>query len=476
MATVVDDQPQKPQPEPIPPAKRKRLQKCFEHGSKVASEGKDADYAHTLFAQCVSGDPGNLVYLQAMLGNLQNKYNNNKKGSKLAGFKTSKPKGIIKKATSKEEWKKIIPAGLDVLSYNPWDVPTLTSMSKACQELGHSEAELAYLKFAMDADPKEPEINRVAAKALERQGQFDQAIACWHRVELALPQDEEAKHAAGRLHNQQVLDRAARERPNSTAGMGVEGDGEQQAQASAAQRKVLSAADQLRAAIKQDVDNPKNYVELADTFARENQFDEASKVIKQGLDATGNNLLIQEYGEELLIRQRRHQLAIAEKRAEADKTDEAKALVKKLKAELLANELSMYAARADRYPNNITYKFELALRLKKSRKFQEAISLFQEVRKEPKRKVAGSIELGDCFQFVKQHELAMKAYDDAINEAGVREVEYKKKALHRAGTLAMRDEDYEKANRYISECADMDFAYQDIAKLLDKLKELRENQ
>ncbi len=83
--------------------------------------------------------------------------------------------------------------------------------------------------------------------------------------------------------------------------------------------------------------------------------------------------------------------------------------------------------------------------------------------------------MGDCFQFVKQHELAMKAYDDAIEDATVREIEYKKKALHRAGTLAMRDEDFEKANRYISECADMDYSYRDIAQLLDKLKELREN-
>ena len=475
MATAVEEQP-RPDPEPISPAKRKRLQKCFEHGSKVAGEG-NFDYANELFTQCVAGDPGNLVYLQALLGNLQNKYGGNKKGAKLSGIKTSKPKGAIKKATSKEDWPTIVSAGLDVLKYTPWDVATLTSMSRACKELGHQETELAYLKFAMDANPKDPEINRTAAKALERQGQFDQAIACWHRVEQALPVDEEAKHAAGRLHNQRMLDRAATERPNSTAGLVAEDkDAAAQGATADAAKQEITVANRLLEAIKQDVDNPKNYIELADTYAREHQFDDANKAIKQGLEATGQNLQIQEYGEELAVRQRRHQIAIAEKRAAADKTEEAKKLVKQLKVELLNTELAMYAARAERYPNNVTYKFELALRLKQSRKFHEAIKIFQEVRKDPKRKVTGSLELGDCFQLVKQHELAMKAYDDAIAEATIREIEYKKKALHRAGSLAMRDEDYEKANRYISECADMDYAYRDIAELLDKLKELRENQ
>jgi tetratricopeptide (TPR) repeat protein len=467
---------EKPQPEPISPAKRKRLQQCYEHGSKMTNDG-NFDYANTLFMQCVGGDPGNLVYLQALLGNLQNKYGGNKKGAKLAGLKTSKPKSAMKKAAGKDKWSTVILAGLDVLTYTPWDIPTLTSMSKACRELGHPETELAYLKFAMDANAKDPEINRVAAKALERQGQFDQAIACWHRVEQSLPEDDEARHAAGRLHNQRMLDRAATERPNSTAGLvNTSNTSESESAKRGDQKEDASATEQLRAAIKQNRDNPKNYIELADVYARDNKFDECHKVLKDGLAATGGDLQIQEYGEELAVRQRRHQISIAEKRAQAEPTEDAKKLVKSLKIELLKTELAMYAARSDRYPNNITYKFELALRLKQTRKFHEAIKLFQEVRKDPKRKVTGSLELGDCFQFVKQHELAMKAYDDAINEAGVREIEYKKKALHRAGTLAMRDEDYEKANRFIAECADMDYSYQDIAKLLDKLKELRENQ
>ena len=63
----------------IPPAKRRRLQQCFEAASKMmAQENCNFDYVTDLLAQCVAGDPGNFAYTQAFLANLKKKYNNSK--------------------------------------------------------------------------------------------------------------------------------------------------------------------------------------------------------------------------------------------------------------------------------------------------------------------------------------------------------------------------------------------------------------
>src|SRR5262245_52282246 len=68
------------EPHLVNPALRRRLQQCYEHGTKLASqETYDFDYAHTLFAECVVKDPGNVTYIEAMLANLQRKYDNNKR-------------------------------------------------------------------------------------------------------------------------------------------------------------------------------------------------------------------------------------------------------------------------------------------------------------------------------------------------------------------------------------------------------------
>ena len=169
---------------PLPPATRRRVQQCFEHGSKSAAKG-DFDYATNMFVSCLKEDPGNPIYIKQFLLNLSKKYNDNKKGSKLAGIKGATIKGSIKKAAYSKDWKSLMAAGLELLKLNPWDISTLTAMANACDEMKNDEGQLTYLKWALDVNQKDPEVNRFCGRALARMGQFDQAIACWHRVEQA---------------------------------------------------------------------------------------------------------------------------------------------------------------------------------------------------------------------------------------------------------------------------------------------------
>ena len=83
------------------PARRKRLQRCFERGQELRRQDKpDHDYIHTMFAECVINDPGNLEYAEALFENLQAKYNNNKRGARIKGFGG---RGPFKKAVAAED-------------------------------------------------------------------------------------------------------------------------------------------------------------------------------------------------------------------------------------------------------------------------------------------------------------------------------------------------------------------------------------
>ena len=167
---VTTKPPEKPADEspgrqPIPPAMRRRLQMCFEHGSKSAAKS-DFDYATDMFQSCVAGDPGNPIYIGQFLNNLVKKYNDNKKG---AGF-TSAPKikllqGSLKKSAYSKDWVSIIKTGLDILKLNPWETSTLVAMADACDALKLDESELVYLKQALNVDAKDAEINRKCGRA-----------------------------------------------------------------------------------------------------------------------------------------------------------------------------------------------------------------------------------------------------------------------------------------------------------------------
>jgi tetratricopeptide (TPR) repeat protein len=374
----------------------------FEHASKMAAQGQ-FDYATNLLTDCVTGDPGNVIYCRAFLDNLFKKYNNNKKGSKLASMAIG-VQGSIKKASMSKDWPGLIKAGLEMLKLNPWHLATLTQMAAACEELRVDECQLAYLKAALDFNGKDPEINRLCGRALACMGHFDQAISCWHRVEQAKGGDEEAMRAIA------------------------------------------------------DLSEP---------------FEKSETVLPSALHASGSSLDIRERLEDTQLRRGRAQLAIAEQRAASEATIEAAELAKKMRHELNRLETDVYRSRAERYPTNLELKYELGLRLKRGGQFVEAIQFFQLARADSKLAADVYLELGECFYHIKQYKLALSSYGTAVESSPERDVEKRKLALYRCGTLAYVMKDLDLAEKHLTDVAGLDPDFKDVAKWLDKIAQTR---
>ncbi len=477
--------PDGPNRQPIPPAMRRRLQQCFEHGTKSAAKS-DFDYATNMFEQCVKGDPGNPIYVGNFITNLVRKYNDNKKG---AGF-TSVPKvkllrGSLQKSSYSKDWDAILKTGLDVLKLNPWEVPTLTMMADACDQLKLDEVELVYLKQALNFDSKDPEVNRKCGRALARRGEFDQAIACWHRVEQAKPGDEEAQRAIADLAIEKTISRGGYEgAENSTD---VMADKAAKADRRSEANSKLSPEQQLEKAITKKPEDVALYVELSELHAREERFREAEEVLTRALQVSGGEISVRERLEDAQLRRGRHQLKIAEKKALTDKTPEAEKLAKKMKVEFNSVELEVYGKRSERYPNNPGLRFELGLRMKRAGQYAEAIKCFQDALGDAKRKAQTHMELGECFQHIKQYKLALSNYIASVEAVSPREVDARKLALYRAGNLALAlaakylasdngqqgKDELDQAEKYLNELAGLEFGYKDVPGLLDKVSKLR---
>ena len=160
----------------------------------------------------------------------------------------------------------------------------------------------------------------------------------------------------------------------------------------------------------------------------------------------------------------------------SDGGDANKAVLDQVRAAQLKQEIDVYAARCQRYPENTTWKYELALRLKASGNVAEAIRHFQDVLQDARRKGAVSLELGECFQKIKQYPLALRNYQSAIDLLGDRELDLRKRALYRAGVLATAMQDVDLAQKYLSELGGLDFAYRDVAERLDKLAAVKDKE
>ncbi len=476
-------------PAPLAPNVRHRVTKTFEHAQRCVEKG-DHDYATELFTQCVAEDPGNVLFLQAFLGNLHKKYKDNKKGASFAGLKVKSHRSAMAKAAQQGLWQQAFTAGCGALALNPWDIQSLLAMAAACNELQVDEAQLSYLRRALDVDGKDPVVNRQAALALQRIGQFDQAIACWHRVEQAKPHDEEAQQAISHLSVEKTIHRGGYD-PALLGGKSTGNDSAGSAATSMsvarlaktaaddeedAKQMALAPEDRYKEAIAKDPAALEAYFRLADLYLHDQRLDDAQHVLERASQASGGgDLHVRERLEDLQVRRAANQIAAAQQLFDARKTPEAKQLLERARTVANQVELEVFSARVDRDPHNPRLQFELGQRLKRAGKTKQAITALQAARSEPKRKALVLLELGECFQKIEQYKLALAHYEQSIEATEASDEEVRKLALYRAGVLATGLRELDRAERHLSDLAQLDYGYRDVSDRLDKIASLRDS-
>ncbi|NCA11179.1 hypothetical protein EBR56_05120 [bacterium] len=451
----------------LSPTERSRLSQSFQRGNQ--NSATNLDYAIEMFSQCVLGDPGSAVYLQSLLAVLRKKHGVKKAGG-LSGLWPISKAGGLKKYADKAQWRELLRQGVAILRTGASDHAVLLAMADACGQLQLHDVQRVYLKTALDAAPADPEVNRQCARFLANHGEFDQAIACWVRVANVKALEDEANREIARLQVEKTI----------VAGHGMTGRGG----ASGAKAAVpggqppgrpVDRVAALRQAIREKPAEIDAYLELADMLERDSGVEEAEQVLMQALAASGNDIKVREHLEDRQLRWARHRVHIAEQRLKGEGTSDNRQTVERLKAAQLKHEVEIYSARCSRYPENLTWRYELAMRLKAAGNHVEAIRHFQDVLQDPRRKGAVSLELGECFQKIKQYQLAMRNYVTAVESLTDKELELRKRALYRAGVLAVGLDDKDAAQKYLGILAGLDFGYRDVAQRLDKLAAPKDN-
>ena len=469
---------------PVAPAVRQRLQKVFDHALRCI-EKKDHDYANQLLTQCVVEDPGNLIYLQHFFSNLQKKYKDNKKGARMAGLKIKSHRSSLVKYTSKGLMEDALKSGCAALSLNPWETQTLLAMAATCSELQARECQLFHLRTALKAEPQNIEVNRQAGMALQQLGQFEQAIACWRRVQQAKPDDEESRRAIAGLSVEKTIHDggydstvvAAQDGETASASSLSVAMHARDAMAVDTNEPQLSPEERMKLAIEGDPSDTENYMRLSDIYLHEHRFEEAESIlIKAQQVAGGADFQIVERIEDVRMRRINHQLVIAERQCQTDPSDENKQLFSQYLKQVNQVELEVYAARSQRAPENTLYKYELGLRMKRSGKTKDAIPLLQAARVETRRKAIVLLELGECFQKIEQFKLALSHYEQAIDACDEPDSEVRRLGLYRAGVLCTGLRELDRAERFLSDLAGLDYGYRDVAERLDKLAQLRNSE
>ena len=264
----------------------------------------------------------------------------------------------MKKALAQSHWEDVLKHGLAVLKINPWDVATLTAMASAAEGIvplyggaEFSECQMLYLKTALEANSKDPEVNRLCGVALGKRRQFDQAIACWHRVEQARPDDDEPKRAIAALAVEKTITRFDETDPAKIT--------RQRRSDPSQPQEELTAEERLQRRIAKDPQDIAAYAELSQVFLEANKFKEAEEVLRRAYEASDHNVDVGEKLADAQSRRLKFKLDQAEQRAGKIETEENKAEVKRCKKEYNQKLLEVWKHRAERYPNQLPFRLEL---------------------------------------------------------------------------------------------------------------------
>ncbi len=145
--------------------------------------------------------------------------------------------------------------------------------------------------------------------------------------------------------------------------------------------------------------------------------------------------MIRERLEDAQLRLARQHTQIAEEKASASGRRNRSSSTTRCAWKLNNKEIEIYAKRCDRYPTNLGFNHELALRLQKAGKYPDAIKLFQEARADSKRAWtsvpgAGELLLGD-----QAIPLALQNFEAAVNDISERDADNFKMAIYNSAEL-----------------------------------------
>ncbi len=481
---------------PPSPEHRRIAAGQFDRANQVIATGNH-DYGIRLLLSCCKFDPANLIYRQALRRTQKLKYRNNMRGSRLAWLTTIWTRGKIKKAKSDREYLMVLELGEQVLMRNPWDVGVQMDMAEAAETLGLLDLAIWMLEQARQKAPQDLHVNRALARLYERRGNFAQAIALWELVKKAHPHDPEAMTKAKDLAANETIVRGQYEAAVGTTPAPTKREARSESdthkpvrqrearkqtaapehstneaparETTPAEERVAREAAPLLARLHADPTNPNPYLQLAAHYRKANPWEQARTVLQQGLAPTGNSFEISTELADLEIEPFRQNLLLTEEKLRSDEEDpELRKIRIRLLKEINTRELELYRLKSDRYPADMTYRFELGVRLLRAGQVDEAIKELQATRSDPRHQWRALLWLGHCFKTRNNWRLARRNFEEALHLLPLTEDAVRKDVLFQLASGSAETGDLQHAVDVAHELANLDFAYREIGRLLDE--------
>lgn len=307
--------------------------------------------------------------------------------------------------------------------------------------------------------------------------QYDKAVAACQRALRMKPDDKELTDAYKNLSAELTM---------SKGRYNVKGDfrqsirdSETQARLYAQDRVVktqdyrVTALEEARRVYAADPDMPTHVFDLAEALADMQQDETENEAIEllENAYRGHQDFRYKDRAGVLRIKQIKRKLKAAKRQREVKPTDEkAKEAVGQLTDVLNTTELEHYRLCMENYPTDLSAKYEYGLRLMRNKRYNDAIPLFQEAQKDPRRKIQAMDKVGYCFFMKGWYTDAVDVFARAIETYEIKDDATAKELRYNLARAYEEQNDKEKALEIYRRIAQLDFGYRDVSDRVDQLR------
>jgi tetratricopeptide (TPR) repeat protein len=306
-----------------------------------------------------------------------------------------------------------------------------------------------------------------------RLGQLDKAVAACQRAARMKPDDKDLADECKNLSAELTM---------AKGNYRMEGDFRQSIRDRETQAKMyaqdrviktqdyrVTAVQDARKLYDEDPDLPKHIFDLAAALAdleTDEAEDEAIKLLEDAY-AAQKDFRFEERAGTLLIRQFERKIREAKKLPAGP---ERRAKIQQLSQALNATELEHYKLCMENYPTDPAFKYEYAMRLMANKKYNDAIPLFQEAQKDPRRRISAMGKVGYCFLMKGWYTDAIEILAKAIDVYEIKDDAIAKELQYNLARAFEENGQRDKALETYRRIAQVDFGYKDVGDRVDRLR------
>jgi tetratricopeptide (TPR) repeat protein len=444
----------------------------FENGQKAA-EKNNFDYAIEMYIEGLRYAPESLEEGHLPLAEiaLQRKGKGGKKPSMLEKVKRLRGKTPLEQMLNAEY----------LFAKDPQHTPYAEAMLRAAVEGGYKKTAkwIANLIFQTNNASEKPSAQTyiLLKNCYAALGEFDKAIAACQRAARLRPEDgqlaEDFKNLSAELtmvkgkydtevdFRESIKDRQEQEKLHAQSSV-VKTDNYR-----------VSAVEDARKRLVRDPYLPMNIFNLAEALSdleTDKAENEAIELLENAYK-TRDDFSYKQRAGQLRIKQLRRKIRETKTALDANPNNgKAKINLEELTLQLNNTELEHYRFCMENYPTDLQAKYEYAVRLARNKRYNEAIPLFQEAQKDPRRKITSMNMMGFCFFMKGWFTDAIDIFTQAIDSYEIKEDAIAKELRYNLARAYEEQGDTEKALEIYRKIAQLDFAYKDVSQRVDKLR------